>query len=172
MSDFLIHTYVKEIKMLDVLIACEFNSGRSQIACTYLNEYGSNYFSAECGGLDPRPTHPLVVLAMREEGYRIDDISAPYSVYDLIKLNRQYDIVISVCSKEADRLLPLFPGNCFRINWPYDNPAQVAGGRLERLQEFRNTRDRIKNDVLEFIRGYEKKSTEMFSWLPDSYIQK
>jgi arsenate reductase len=148
--------------MLNVLIACEYNSGRSQIACTYLNEYGSKHFTTDCGGLDPKPINPLVVLAMREEGYRIEGMNNAYSVYDLIQLNRNYDIVISVCSKEADKLFPVFPGNCRRLNWPYQNPARIAGGRLQRLQGVRDMRDRIKNDVIEFVRGYEQKGLNLF----------
>ena len=157
--------------MLNVLIACEYNSGRSQIACTYLNEYGSNYFTTECGGLDPKPINPLVVLAMREEGYTIEGMNNAHSVYDLIQLNRNYDIVISVCSKEADKLFPVFPGHCIRLNWPYENPARIAGGRLQRLQAVRDMRDRIKNDVIEFVHGYEQKGLNLFLQYSESSMK-
>lgn len=152
--------------MLNVLIACEYNSGRSQIACTYLNEYGSAYFTAECGGLDPKPINPLVALAMREAGFDIHGINSAHPVHELIKLKRKYDIVISVCSKESDKLFPPFPNNCLRINWPHDNPAQITGGRLDRLQAIRNMRDSIKDNVLAFIHDYEQKGMALFSGIP------
>ena len=142
--------------MLNVLIACEYNSGRSQIACTYLNHYGGDAFITECAGLDPKPINPLVTLAMREDGHNIEGINSSYSVEELLKLNHNFDIVISVCSEEADKLFPEFPKPCLRINWPHNNPAHIPGGRLERLQAIRDMRDCIKQDVIAFIRKYGK----------------
>lgn len=148
--------------MLNVLIACEYNSGRSQIACTYLNEYGGSYFRTECCGLEPRPLNPLVVLAMREDGYRIDELNNTFSVTDLIQLERHYEIVISVCSEETDKRFPVFPGCCVRLNWEYDDPGKIGGGRLERLQKVRDMRDGIKKDVSEFIKQYESNGLKEF----------
>ena len=142
--------------MLNVLIACEYNSGRSQIACTYLNHYGGNYFQTECAGLDPKPLNPLVVLAMREAGHKIEGINSTYSVQELLDLNRSFDVVISVCSKESDKLFPPFPGDCRRINWTHHNPAHIPGGRLERLQKIRDMRDNIEKDVIAFVAEYER----------------
>ena len=142
--------------MLNILVACEYNSGRSQIACTYLNHYGENYLVAECAGLDPKPINPMVILAMREVGYNIEGMNSSYSIQELIDLKREFDFVISVCSEESDKEFPHFPEPCQRINWPHCNPAHIPGGRLERLQKIRDMRDLIKEDVIAFVKRFEE----------------
>ena len=149
--------------MLNILVACEYNSGRSQIACTYLNHFGGEYLVAECAGLDPKPINPLVILAMREVGYRIEGINSSYSIQELIDLKRKFDFIISVCSKESDHLFPTFPDPCRKINWPHCNPAHIPGGRLERLQAIRDMRDGIRSDAITFIEDLQQSKGFSFS---------
>jgi len=141
--------------MLDLLIVCDYNSGRSQIACTYFNEYGGNYFTTDCAGLEPMPLNPLVILAMREEGYDISTIDSSKSVFDLIEKQQSYDLIITVCSEESDKKCSDIPCRISRLNWPHLEPKQITGGRLDRFQQIRNLRDRIKVDVIDFIHRYE-----------------
>ena len=151
--------------MLKVLVVCEHNAGRSQIAYTYLNEYGGEQFSVECGGLDPLPLNPLVVEVMKEEGFDINNIDNSYSVVDLIKLKRQYHVVITVCSRETDALCPVFPGKAMRLNWPYPDPETFDFDEEEMFTRIRLIRDGIKSDVRNFVRDYKRMGMSMIARL-------
>jgi len=147
--------------MLDVLIVSEYNSSRGQIACTYLNELGGDFFNVECGGLEPKPLNPLAALVMREEGYRINDSNESYSVADLLKKKHQYDIVITVCSKESCQQCPFFPECLLQLHWPHDDPGKIAGNRIDRLQKTRTIKEHIKADVINLIREYQEEGVKI-----------
>jgi hypothetical protein len=52
-----------------VLFVCVHNSGRSQIAETFLNSLAGDRFEAESAGLEPIALNPLVIEVMKEAGY-------------------------------------------------------------------------------------------------------
>jgi arsenate reductase len=130
-------------KKIKVLIICQHNSGRSQMAEYYLGHLYGDAFEIESAGFEPAPAvNPLVVMAMKEEGV---DLSAkqPQSVFDLFKAGRLYDHVITVCS-DAETKCPLFPGITKRWHWPFPDPAAVEGDAEEKLASVRRIREMIK----------------------------
>lgn len=147
--------------MLQVLIVSEYNSSRGQIACMYLNKLGGDFFSVECSGLEPRPLNPLVALVMREEGYRLNDSNGTNSVADFLKMERQYDIVITMCSKDSCLHCPAFPKCALRLYWSHDDPGRITGNRIDRLQKTRIIREGIKADVINLIRTYQEEGVNM-----------
>jgi arsenate reductase len=52
-----------------ILFICIHNSGRSQMAETFLKTMGGEQFEAESAGLEPRPVNPYVIRVMKEIGY-------------------------------------------------------------------------------------------------------
>ena len=133
-----------------VLFICIHNSARSQMAETFLNDLGGEKFAAESAGLEPGTLNPLVVQVMAEEGYDISGNSTN-SVFDFHKEKRSYDIVVAVCSKEAEERCPIFPGAGERLHWPFDDPSSMQGSQEDRLQATRRVRDQIKAKIEEFI---------------------
>jgi len=133
-----------------VLFICIHNSARSQMAETFLNDLGGEKFAAESAGLEPGTLNPLVVQVMAEEGYDISGNSTN-SVFDFHKEKRSYDIVVAVCSKEAEERCPIFPGTGERLHWPFDDPSSTQGSQEERLQATRRIRDQIRAKIEEFI---------------------
>ncbi len=80
-----------------ILVICQHNSGRSQIAEAYLNKFYGDHVLVECAGLEPaQAVNPLVIRAMAEEG---SDLSGkkPQSVFELFKQEKLYAYVITVC---------------------------------------------------------------------------
>ena len=147
--------------MLRVLIVSEHNSARGQIACTYLNELGGDFFTVECSGQEPKPLNPLVALVMREEGYRLNDDNGSNSLVDFLKIERQYDIVITVCSRESCHKCPAYQKCLLQLHWAYDDPGKIAGNRIDRLQKTRTIRECIKADVINLIREYQEEGVNM-----------
>mgnify|MGYP006304119899 FL=1 len=137
-------------KKKKVLFICIHNSARSQMAETFLNDLGGEKFEAESAGLEPGTLNPLVVKVMAEAGYDISGNSTN-SVFDFHRAKRPYDIVVAVCSKEAEERCPIFPGTGARLHWPFDDPSSMPGSEEERLQATRRIRDQIRARIEEFI---------------------
>ncbi len=142
--------------MLKVLFVCEHNSGRSQIAEAYLNTLVSEKFTAESCGLEPGVLNPHVVKSMQEDHIDISKNTTD-SVFAFFQEERQYDIVITVCSQEVSEKCPIFPGKTLRLNWPFPDPSQLTGTEEEVLGQLRIIRNMIKEKIQHFIRKYQKK---------------
>src|ERR1700750_703278 len=93
-----------------VLFVCIHNSARSQMAETFLNNYGENKYKAESAGLEPGQMNPNVVSVMQELGFDLSR-KATRGVFDLIKSGDSYDAVITVCDEANAEQCPIFPGN-------------------------------------------------------------
>jgi arsenate reductase len=142
--------------MLDVLIVSEQKFGKSLIASTYLKDLGADHFTVECAGFDSGPLYPMVTIAMKLDGYDLSSCESPCSVFELLKMGRSYDIVITVCSKRLDVKCPNFPGQLLRLNWGHADPDKIAESRIDRIQQMRIMRESIKADVVNLINEYEQ----------------
>lgn len=148
-------------EMIRVLFVCEHNSARSQMAEAYLKHFGKGKFEADSCGLEAGNLNPDVIQVMKEEGIDISNNTTD-SVMSYFKEERQFDIVVTVCSPEVDSKCPLFPGKTLRMNWPFPDPAQLEGEQKVVMEELRQIRDQIKNRVREFIAEYEQKRLNLF----------
>lgn len=132
-----------------VLFICQHNSGRSQIAESYLKKYAGDSVFVESSGFAPaRKVNPLVVEVMKEEGIDLSD-KKPQSVFDLFKSGKLYAHVITVCNDE-ESLCPVFPGITRRWNVPFPDPALVEGTEAEKIEKVRHIREDIKKWVIQF----------------------
>lgn len=147
--------------MIRVLFVCEHNSARSQMAEAYLKHLGNGNFEAESCGLEAGKLNPNVIEVMREEGIDISK-NTTNSVMAYFQEERQFDIVITVCSPEVDKKCPLFPGKTLRLNWPFPDPGPLKGEQSKVMAELRHIRDQIKARIQEFIAEYEQKGLNLF----------
>lgn len=139
--------------MIRVLFLCVHNSARSQMAEAFLKKFGGNGFAAESAGLEPGALNLRVVRAMAEVGIDISGNSTK-SVFDLKEAGKKYDVVVTVCSKEAAERCPIFPGLAERHHWPFDDPSSFQGGEEEIMARIRGVRDQIEAAVKEFIASH------------------
>lgn len=133
-----------------VLFVCVHNAARSQMAETYLNDLGEEYFQAESAGFEPATVNPLAIKAMEEEGYDISGNTSD-SVFDFFKKGHIYQFVITVCDESQAQRCPLFPGITQRIHWSFTDPSTLEGSEEEKLEQTRKIRDEIKAKINEFI---------------------
>lgn len=142
--------------MLDVLIISEDHYGKNLIANIYLKELGGDCFNIECAGFEPGPLDPLAIIIMKLDGYDLSNCETPYSVFELFKQGRRYDIVITICPKRIEEKCPHFSGTLLWLNWRLSAPDKIAESRIDRLQQTRILRDSIKSDVAEFVDNYQE----------------
>lgn len=139
--------------MTRVLFLCVHNSARSQMAEAFLKKWGGRRFEAESAGLEPGVLNPFVVRAMAEIGIDISR-NTTKSVFDLFLQEKIYQIVVTVCSKEAAERCPVFPGLAERHHWPFDDPSSFRGSEEEIMSRVRIVRDRIEAAVKEFVHDH------------------
>jgi len=135
---------------IKVLFVCIHNSARSQMAEAFLKKYASEKFDVESAGLEPGKLNPLAVEAMKELNIDISG-NLVKSVFDMFKMEKKYDFVITVCDEAAGEKCPVFPGKTTRLNWDFNDPSSLTGSREEKLIKTRMIRDRIKDKIMQFI---------------------
>ena len=138
--------------MTKVLFLCVHNSARSQMAEAYLNKLAGERFKAESAGLEPGKLNPNVVRALAEDGIDIAG-KETRSVFDLFKAGKTYQVVVTVCDKEAAERCPIFPGLSEKLHWPFPDPSRFTGTDEEIMSRTREVRDMIKSAVMEFVAG-------------------
>ncbi|MEI6875303.1 MAG: arsenate reductase ArsC [Spirochaetota bacterium] len=136
--------------MTKVLFLCVHNSARSQMAEAFLKKHGGDRFAAESAGLEPGKLNPRVIRAMAEVGIDISR-NQTKSVFDLWKEGRVFQVVVTVCSKEAAEKCPIFPGLSEKLHWPFEDPSSFTGDEEAVMDRVRAVRDQIEEAVRTFI---------------------
>jgi len=133
---------------MKILILCTGNSCRSQMAEGFLKTFDENIevFSA---GTDPSDeVHPKAIQVMQELGIDLTN-NYPKSVDEF--LDQEFDYVITVCGGAKENC-PAFMGKVKnRLHIGFEDPADATGTEEEILIEFRNIRDEIQRDFIEFF---------------------
>jgi arsenate reductase len=124
------------------------------MAEAFLEKYGAGRYEAESAGLEPGKLNPLVVRAMAEIGIDISAKSTK-SVYELFEAGRTFQVVVTVCSKEAAERCPVFPGLSEKLHWPFPDPSSFSGSEPEVMARVREVRDGIEGAVKAFIADHE-----------------
>ncbi len=133
-----------------VLFLCTQNSARSQMAETFLRQYGGDVFEAHSAGLEPSVINPLTLQVMREIGYDLEGAGQRSKSLDEYMFKVHVGYLITVCAN-AEARCPTFPGVGVREYWGFEDPAALEGTLEEKLAKFREIRDQIEARVRAFI---------------------
>ncbi len=139
--------------MTNVLFLCVHNSARSQMAEAFLKRHGAGRFEVESAGLEPGKLNSYVVRAMAEVGIDISG-NPTKSVFDLFNAKKVFQVVVTVCSKEAAERCPIFPGLAERHHWPFDDPSSFKGTDEAIMARVRSVRDEIEAAVVTFVKEH------------------
>lgn len=134
-----------------VLILCTGNSARSQMGEGLLRSIAGDRFEVESAGVISSFVRPPAIEAMKEVGI---DISGHRSKSVDEFAGQDFDYVITVCDN-AKESCPVFPAKTKRIHWSFDDPAEAAGDKTEKLAVFRRVRDEIKVRLQNFVETSE-----------------
>ena len=132
---------------IKVLFLCTGNSCRSQMAEGFLRELAGERCESFSAGVAPTAINPLAIKVMDEEG--IDITGQVSQSADEFK-NQEFDYVVTVCDN-ARQACPVYPGEYKSLHWELEDPADAEGTEEEKLDVFRETRDKIKNNVIQFL---------------------
>ncbi len=98
--------------------------------------------------------HPKAIMVLMEIGIDISN-NKPKSVERF--LNDSFDYVITVCDN-AKETCPVFTGKVEkRLHIGFEDPSGVTGSEEEVINEFRKTRDQIKEKFSEIYQKELKK---------------
>jgi len=132
-----------------VLFICVHNSARSQMAAALLNKRCGEFFEAESAGLEPGKLNPLAVEVLCEIGIDISK-NKTRAVFDVFKSGELFAYVITVCDESEADACPIFPGVTTRLHWSFPDPSKFSGTPEEKLEQTRQVRDEIDNQISQF----------------------
>ena len=131
-----------------VLFICTGNSARSQMAEGLVNHFLGDTWEAFSAGIRPAErVNPLAVRVMGELG--IDISTHRTKSVDEFR-QAAFDVVVTVCD-DAARNCPAWLGQGHVTHMGFPDPATADGSDEERLQVFREVRDAICRQVLEYL---------------------
>ena len=139
--------------MKKVLILCSGNSCRSIMAEAMINEYLSHRWQAFSAGVEPSKVNPRAIQVMSEIGIDISGYESKSA--DEFTRRNDLDLVITVCD-HARQTCPVFMNPVEQIHLGFEDPAPFTGQPDDvALPKFREVRDKIKLELLEYLRRKE-----------------
>jgi arsenate reductase len=132
----------------NVLFLCKGNSARSIMAEMILNSEAHGRFRAYSAGSEPVGSiHPLVQELAQDIDYPLDTLRSK-SLDEFARPDApEMDLIITVCSDQADEPCPVWPGRPASAHWHFPDPLAVEASDPRRRdvfqQVFRQLSERI-----------------------------
>ena len=156
-----------------VLLLCEHNSARSQMAEGLLRHLFGEKYEVFSAGSNPTQVNPFAIKVMAEIGI---DISKQYSKSIEEFRKKEIDLVVSVCQSSAKLMCPLcsspivmgrpeiinttIPEAKHYLHYGFNDPSEVDGSDEEKTMAFRRARDDIKKWIIENFADPKKVSSD------------
>lgn len=134
---------------MNILFLCTGNSCRSRMAEGWGRKLAKRGFRFQSAGIEAHGQNPRAVAVMAEAGV---DISKQKSRVVTDRMLEEADLVVTVCG-HADEHCPALPPGVRRLHWPLADPAKATGSEKEIMEQFRATRDEVRERVAELIRN-------------------
>ena len=138
-----------------VLFLCTGNSVRSQMAEAFLKRHGGDRYEAYSAGTEPKGINPYTERVMKEIGVNVSGQYSKHVKEYMGKIHFAY--VITLCDEAEKSCTAIFPGIGQRLRWSFEDPAAFVGSDDEKLAKFREVRDRIEQEIKEWLIGQQKK---------------
>jgi len=141
-----------------VLVLCTGNAARSQMAEGLIRAALGDRVEVFSAGTHPAGyVHPMAIRVMREIGI---DISGQRSKSLSEFIGQPFDLVLTVCDDAAEEC-PVWPGQGERMHIGYPDPGRRAWDEEGMLEEFREVRDRMREELIPALRRWlEQRETE------------
>lgn len=113
----------------------------------FLNKFGKGKLQVWSAGVETHGLNTEAVEAMKRIGI---DISKHTSNHLDECADIEFDYVITVCDNAKERC-PFFPGNAQVFHHNFRDPSKHKGSSAERLREFDNVRNEIRDYCQNFV---------------------
>ncbi|WP_376790210.1 arsenate reductase ArsC [Thermoflexus sp.] len=146
-----------DARKLRVLVLCTGNAARSQMAEGLIRAALGDRVQVFSAGTHPAGyVHPMAIQVMREIGI---DISGHRSKSLSEFIGQPFDLVLTVCDHAAEEC-PVWPGQGERMHIGYPDPGRWAWDEERMLEEFREIRDRMREELLPILRRWIEQQEE------------
>ena len=139
------------MKKQSVLFLCAHNAARSQMAEALLRKHAGDRFEAQSAGLEPTSIDPMTIRVMNEIGIGLEHHRAKGLESFFGKTTFHFAII--VCERTQKNCPHIYPFALQRLCWPFEDPAEAHGTDEQRLQKFRNVRDQIETQILDWLKA-------------------
>lgn len=137
--------------MKKVLVLCTGNSCRSIMAEALINHDLGEEWQAYSAGVEPAgKVNPRARAVLEEIG--LDTSALRSKSVDEFLGRTDLDLVVTVCD-HAHESCPVFPGRGEQIHVPFEDPYRYTNYPDDiALPKYRETRDRIRNELLPILK--------------------
>ncbi|HMB59222.1 MAG TPA: arsenate reductase (thioredoxin) [Xanthomonadales bacterium] len=138
---------------MNILYLCTGNSCRSQMAEGWTRKLAGSLVEVHSAGIEAHGKNPRAIAVMKERNV---DISGQDSNVVTGEMLDRADLVVTVCG-HADEQCPVLPAGTKKIHWPLSDPAKATGSEEEIMDQFRATRDEVRERVWNLLQeqGFE-----------------
>jgi len=141
---------------MNILFLCTGNSCRSQMAEGWLRHLAADRLQVQSAGIESHGQNPRAIEVMREAGVDISNQQSSKLTADMLTAS---NYLITVCG-HADEHCPLLPTGTRKAHWSLADPARATGTEAEIMAVFRQSRDDIRERVVELIEGLEQEQEQ------------
>lgn len=131
---------------LRVMFLCTGNSCRSQMAEGWARALAGEDIEVKSAGIEAYGQNTLAIRVMQEVGI---DISRQESIRVNGEMLEWADLLVTLCDN-AEEQCPLLSPHTIKVHLPLPDPAKMRGDEDEMLNEFRETREKVRQRV-EFV---------------------
>ncbi|MEC9314166.1 MAG: arsenate reductase ArsC [Pseudomonadota bacterium] len=131
---------------LRVIFLCTGNSCRSQMAEGWARALAGNDIEIKSAGIEAHGQNKMAIRVMKEVGI---DISGQESIRVNGEMLEWADLLVTLCDN-AEEQCPLLSPHTIKVHLPLPDPAKMRGDEQELLNEFRETREKVRQRV-EFV---------------------
>jgi arsenate reductase len=131
---------------LRVMFLCTGNSCRSQMAEGWARALAGEDVDIKSAGIEAHGQNERAIRVMAEVGI---DISAQESIRVNAEMLEWADLLVTLCDN-AEEQCPLLSPHTIKVHLPLPDPAKMRGSEAELLDEFRESREKVRQRV-EFV---------------------
>ncbi len=131
---------------LRIIFLCTGNSCRSQMAEGWARALAGDDIEVKSAGIEAHGQNAMAIRVMKEVGI---DISRQESIRVNGEMLEWADLLVTLCD-HAEAQCPLLSPHTVKVHLPLADPAKIRGEDLALLDEFRQTREKVRQRV-EFV---------------------
>lgn len=134
------------METLRVMFLCTGNACRSQMAEGWARALAGDNVEIKSAGIEAHGQNGYAIQVMSEVGI---DISRQESIRVNGEMLEWADLLVTLCDN-AEEQCPLLSPHTIKVHLPLPDPAKMRGSEPQLLEEFRETREKVRQRV-EFV---------------------